>query len=270
LINAVLLYKYTRMIYWSLPNNNSYVSIERNGYNTAIGEAILQSFYPELYEQMKTPIEERQVFKNAIEATSGDLVKIVVPCETVPTPVPGLAYYYSKKTDNHYAFVEKKPPHTFIPRATESTRGTPHALIRHPVERFKSFINRWTPELHMHDYKFDMHACIHNAVMRLDQLAPNEPFQYSSGQLTPQVTLLDNVFSGIRFYRYPEHINSLADDLQLSVKPVKELSTLVTPVALTPTHETIIHKHFKADLDLYSSITKPGTILAAQGLVIKV
>ena len=258
------------MIYWSLPNNNSYVSVERNGFNTAIGEAILESFYPELFKQMKTPIEERQVFKDAIEATSGDLVRTVVPCEAVPTPVPGLVYYYSKKTDNYYAFVERKPPHTFIPRATESTRGVPHALIRHPVERFKSFINRWTPQLHMNNYEFDMHACIHNAVMCLDQLAPGEPYQYSSGQLTPQVNLLDNVFSGIRFYRYPEHINNLANDLQLTVKPVKEKSTVVTPVTLTPTHEAIIYKHFKADFDLYSSITQPGIVLAAQGLVVKV
>jgi hypothetical protein len=258
------------MIYWNLPNNNSYVSIERNGFNTAIGEAILEFFYPELYKQMKIPIEQRQVFKNAIKDTGGDLVRIIVPCETILTPVPGLAYYYSKKTDNHYAFVEKKPPHTFMPQATESTRGVPHALIRHPVERFKSFVNRWTPELHMRDYKFDMHACIHNAVTRLDQLTPNEPFQYSSGQLTPQVTILNNIFSGIRFYKYPEHINNLVEDLQLLVKPVKETSTLVTPVTLTPAHEAAINKHFKADLDLYGSITNPGTILAAQGLVVRV
>lgn len=257
------------MIYWSLPNNNSYVSVERNGFNTAIGEAILESFYPELYRKMKAPVEERQVFKDAIKDTNGDLVRIVVPCEAVPTPVPGLAYYYSKTTDNHYAFVERKPPHTFIPQATESTRGVPHALIRHPVDRFKSFINRWTPQLHMSNYEFDMYTCIHNAVMSLNQLAPNEPFQYSSGQLTPQVALLDNTFSGIRFYRYSEHIDNLTEDLQLLVKPTKEPSTIVMPVTLTPAHEAIINTHFKADLDLYSNITKPGIILSPQGIVVK-
>jgi hypothetical protein len=84
------------MIYWKLPNNKSYVRIGRNGLTTAMGEAILKSFYPELYSQMMTPVESREGFLQALKNTNGDLKKIQVPNELIPVPAPGVVYYYSK------------------------------------------------------------------------------------------------------------------------------------------------------------------------------
>ena len=257
------------MIYWKLPNNKSYVRIGRNGLTTAMGEAILKSFYPDLYLQMLTPVESREGFIQALKNTDGDLKKIQVPNEAIPTPAPGVVYYYSELKNEHYVFVESKPPHIFMPTASETTRGTPHALIRHPVDRFRSFISREVPELHMKNYEFDVFACTEDAVNKLKNTAVNQPFLYKNRTLIPQVDLLDNIFSGIQFYRYPDHVNELVSDLQLPIAPVKAPSTIVRPITFTPAQEATIVDHYEKDLKLYSCITKPGIILSPQGIVVK-
>jgi len=255
------------MIYWKLPNNKSYVRIGRNGLTTAMGEAILKSFYPELYSQMMTPVESREGFIQALKNSSGDLKKIQVPNEVIPVPAPGVVYYYDELKNEHYAFVENKPPHIFVPTASETTRGIPHALIRHPVDRFRSFISREIPELHMKNYEFDVYACTEDAVNKLRSTDANEPFLYKNRTLISQVDLLDNVFSGIQFYRYPDHVNELVSDLQLPIAPVKAPTTIVRPIIFTRAQITTIISHYEKDLKLYRSITTPYFILSPQCIV---
>lgn len=257
------------MIYWKLPNNKSYVRIGRNGLTTAMGEAILKCFYPDLYLQMMTPVESREGFIQALKNTDGDLKKIQVPNEAIPTPAPGVVYYYSELKNEHYAFVENKPPHVFVPTASETTRGIPHALIRHPVDRFRSFISREVPELHIKNNQFDVFACTEDAVNKLKNTDTNQPFLYKNKTLISQVDLLDNIFSGIQFYRYPEHVNELVSDLQLPIAPVKTLSTIFRPITFTPAQEATIIRHYEKDLKLYGCITKPGIVLSPQGIVVR-
>jgi hypothetical protein len=257
------------MIYWKLPNNKSYVRIGRNGLTTAMGEAILESFYPDLYLQKMTPVESREEFIQAFNNTDGNLKKIQVPNEAIPVPAPGVVYYYSELKNELYAFVENKPPHVFMPTASETTRGTPHALIRHPVDRFRSFVSREVPELHMKNYEFNVFACTEDAVNKLRNTDANQPFSYKNRVLISQVDLLDNIFSGIQFYRYPDHVDELVNDLQLPIVPVKAPSTIVRPITFTPAQEAAIMNHYEKDLKLYSCITKPGIVLSPQGIVVK-
>lgn len=247
--------------YWQLPNNKSYLRIDRNGLNTAIGEAILKSYYPEKYVEMNTPIEERESFKNLEKSTGKKLVKGNPPEGLFMFEMPELEYYNIQGTSEWHPFNKKQSPHRFLPLATEQTKGAVHALIRHPVHRFISFINRYTPELHTFTEGFNITEYIDDVITKLSDTPDTEIFLHNNKQLIPQVIFLDNNIKNIKFYRYPEHISNLIIDLKLTEQPVKEPSTLIQSITLCTAHEEIIKNKFTKDLELFNRINYPGIIL---------
>lgn len=246
--------------YWQLPHNKSYVRIDRNGLNTAIGEAILKSYYPEKYIEMITPIEERESFKNLEKNTGKKLIKGTPP-EGLFMVIPELEYYNVQGTSEWHPFNKKQSPHRFLPLATEQTKGAVHALIRHPVQRFTSFINRYTSELHTYVEGFNITEYIDNVVTALNDIPDTEIFIYNNKQLIPQTTFLDNNIKNIKFYKYSDHIDELISDLKLPEQPTKDPSTLIQSITLTPAHEEIINHKFSKDLELFNRIKYPGIIL---------
>lgn len=247
--------------YWQLPANKSYVRIDRNGLNTAIGEAILKSFYRgNLMDYNKLP-EEREAFKAIEKQTGKKLIKGTPPDDHFTIIRPELEYFNVEGTNIWHPFNKRQSPHRFIPLATEENKGTVYALIRHPVQRFVSFINRYTSQLHAYDEGFDITKCVDDAVLQLENTPQTEIFLYNNKQLIPQVTFLDNNFKDIKFYQYPNHTSELIADLGLSKQPQKEQSTLLQSITLTKAHEDIIEDKFKADLELFDRIKTPGIIL---------
>lgn len=248
--------------YWKLPNNKSYVRVDRNGINTAMGEAILKSFYPKKYDLLFEPVEERKAFKNIEKQTGKKLVKGTPP-ENLLAIIPEHVYYNVEGTEEWHPFNKKLPPHLYIPLATEEDKGAVHALIRHPIQRFISFINKYTPELHTYVEGFDITKCVDKAVLDLMNTPETEIFLYNNKQHIPQTTFLNNNLKNIKFYQYPNHLNELILDLKLTHPPVKDPSTLLQSVVLTKAHEEIILNRFKKDLELFENIKYPGIILEA-------
>lgn len=247
--------------YWQLPTNKSYVRIDRNGLNTAIGEAILKSFYRGNLMDYNKPAEERDNFK-ALEKQAGKtLVKGTPPAGHFTIISPELEYYNFEGTNIWHPFNKRQSPHRFIPLATEENKGTVHALIRHPVQRFISFINRYTPQLHTYVEEFDITKCVDDAILQLENTPKSEIFLYNNKQLIPQTTFLDNNFKNIKFYQYPNHTNELVADLGLTRQPQKAESTLLQSINLTKAHEDVVLDKFKTDLELFDRIKTPGIIL---------
>lgn len=247
--------------YWQLPSDKSYVRIDRNGLNTAIGEAILRSFYRGNLMDYNKPAEERDNFKDVERRTGMKLVKGTPPTGHFNIISPELEYFNLEGTNIWHPFNKRQSPHRFIPLATEENKGTVHALIRHPVQRFVSFINRYTPQLHTLVEGFDITKCVDDAILQLENTPKSEIFIYNNKQLIPQTTFLDNDLKGIRFYQYPNHTNELVADLGLSKQPQKAESTLLQSINLTTAHENIILDRFNADLELFDRIKAPGIIL---------
>ena len=247
--------------YWKLPTNKSYVRIDRNGLNTALGEAILKSFYYDNLAAYNEPVEERDSFK-ALEKQAGKkLVKGTPPKGYFAALKPELEYYNFEGTDIWHPFNRTHSPHRFIPLATENNKGAVHALIRHPVQRFVSFINRYTPELHTLVEGFNITKCVDNAIIQLQNTPETEIFLYNNKQLIPQTTFLNNDLRNIKFYQYPNHTKELITDLGLTVQPKKEKTTLLQSIEITKAHEEIILNKFKKDLELFDRIKYPGIIL---------
>lgn len=247
--------------YWQLPSDKSYVRIDRNGLNTAIGEAILRSFYRGNLMDYNKPAEERDNFKDVERRTGMKLVKGAPPTGHFNIISPELEYFNLEGTNIWHPFNKRQSPHRFIPLATEENKGTVHALIRHPVQRFVSFINRYTPQLHTLVEGFDITKCVDDAILQLENTLKSEIFIYNNKQLIPQTTFLDNDLKSIRFYQYPNHTNELIADLGLSKQPQKAESTLLQSINLTSAHENIILDRFNADLELFNRIKAPGIIL---------
>ena len=129
------------------------------------------------------------------------------------------------------------------------------------MQRFVSFINRYTSQLHAYDEGFDITKCVDDAVLQLENTPQTEIFLYNNKQLIPQTTFLDNNFKDIKLYQYPNHTSELIADLGLIKQPQKEQSTLLQSITLTKAHEDIIKDKFKADLELFDRIKTPGIIL---------
>ena len=248
------------MVYWSLPKNKSYVRIDRNGLNTAIGEAILRSFYPEKYSLLQTPIEERDRFKEWAKTVKNKIIKGIP--SGVTTINPDLEYFFVEGSTEWQCFNKLIPPHFVIPIASEEEKGVPHALIRHPVDRFKSFINKYTLELHTYVEGFDMARRLDEILTSLQNLTPTEHLTYGGKLFMSQVSILDNNFTGIKMYKYSEHVPNLVADLGITEQPEKHASTLIQSFELAPAHEDIINAKYSADLDLFNSIRYPGIVVA--------
>jgi len=253
------------MIYWLLPNNKSYIRIDRNGLNTAVGEAILQSFYPDLFKKMLTPVEERDKYKDTVKSR-GQLEKILLDTLDIPLLTrPGISYYKIKDSIDMqpvYAFVDRQPPHRFIPQATDPSTNTVHALIRHPVQSFLSYVHRYTPALYYTAVDFDKWELIDTLTKQLEKWSTEKNFQFSTANIRPQAQILEKSYKNIKFYKYPDHIYELTTDLELAIPPTKEPSLIKNHITLTAKQETIIQNFYKEDLELYSNITQPGIIFS--------
>jgi hypothetical protein len=239
--------------------------MDRNGLNTAMGEAILQSFYPDLFQKMLTPIEERSIFTN-ITQQYGTLEKVAPELLNPPLiTCPGITYYKLKTsldTQPAYAFVDRQPPHRFIPQTTDPSDTTVHALIRHPVQRFLSYVYRYTPEFYYSAINFDKWQHIDTLTTKLENWSKEKDFQFSTANIRPQAQILEKSYKNIKFYKYPDHIYELTTDLELAVPPTKEPSLIKNHITLTAKQETIIQNFYKEDLELYSNITQPGIIFS--------
>jgi hypothetical protein len=207
------------------------------------------------------PAEERDNFKDVERRTGMKLVKGTPPTGHFNIISPELEYFNLEGTNIWHPFNKRQSPHRFIPLATEDNKGTVHALIRHPVQRFVSFINRYTPQLHTLVEGFDITKCVDDAILQLENTSKSEIFIYNNKQLIPQTTFLDNNLKGIRFYQYPNHTNELIADLGLSKQPQKAESTLIQSINLTAAHESIILARFNTDLELFDRINTPGIVL---------
>jgi hypothetical protein len=248
------------MVYWSLPNGKSYVRIDRNGLNTAMGELILKCFYPKKYSALQAPIEERHNFIEWAKTVKNKIIK------GIPTGVtainPDLEYFFVEGSTEWQCFNKLIPPHFVMPIASEQEKGVPHALVRHPVDRFKSFINKYTLELHTYVESFDITRRLDEIFTSLQNLSPTDHFMYGNKLFMSQVSILENNFAGIKMYKYAEHASNLVADLGLTEQPEKHASTLIQSFQLAPAHEDIINAKYGADLDLYNSIQYPGLIVA--------
>jgi len=243
--------------FWPITEEKSYTRIDWNGLNTAIGEAILQTSYPEKYAQMVLPIEKRPLFIEWAQKYSGKVTKC-----TPPEPISiQLECYCSEDGKDIQYFNKQKSPHGFMPVVQKENAGTPHALIRHPVDRFLSFINTYTPALHRYTEGFDIGYQLDQIFFILKSIAPGEEYMYNAKQFLSQDQFIGGDKSGVKFYKYPEHVSELITDLSLKVQPKKAPSTLIQSFELKPAHKEIILEKYKIDLDLYNSIEYPGIIL---------
>lgn len=131
---------------------------------------------------------------------------------------------------------------TQIPVSSIPT-GVPHAIIRHPIERFQSAYAKKLPGV---PNDLDVNNFI-NWLIEQDQGTLNWHFR-------PQSTIIGS-FSGIKFYDFNTQLEQFAADIGLPT-PLPTLNeTLSGKPILTDGQVQKLNAYYAADLTLYASIT---------------
>jgi len=246
------------MEFWLLPEDRCYLRIERNGLNTPIGKSILKTFYPDNYTKLNVPVEKRENFLNFIKIADG---KNIFKCDA-PGTYPWYLNYKIEGSENIYSFNTIRSPHRYMPSSTTPSKKI-FALIRNPVDRLLSFINKYTPEFYSKDQEINVQEKTNQTLDEIFKTAKTDYFLYNGRNLiVPQVTYINEYKNQINFYKYPEHNNDIIKDIGILPVEKNNIYTRYKTASFTAEQIAAVEQYYSDDLALFNSIEYPGIMFS--------
>ncbi len=137
--------------------------------------------------------------------------------------------------------------HSLCPQRTQPFRPVVIG-IRNPIDRFCSGVAHFNVTVEM-----ALNSLLNGAVIQ----TPRRNFVFSKDiHFAKQI---NNCRGETHLFRFPEHVNEMAELLDLDEFPECNIAVRPKPV-LTEEEKTLVADHYAEDMDLYQSISQPNSI----------